>query len=53
MIQDGDYITAGIWVTVVLLIGWFVQRDRQREIEKKGLPSYLKFTEEHILFLEG
>lgn len=34
-------------------ICWFVQRDRQREIEKKGLPSYLKFTEEHILFLEG
>ena len=32
---------------------WFVQRDRQSEIEKKGLPSYLKFTEEHILFLDG
>ena len=28
-------------------------RDRQCEIEKRGLPSYLKFTEEHILFLEG
>lgn len=33
-------------------ICWFVQRDRQREIEKRGLPPYLKFTEEHILFLE-
>lgn len=33
-------------------ICWFVQRDRLREIEEKGLPDYVEFPQEHILFLE-
>lgn len=34
-------------------ICWFVQKDKWPEIEKKGLPDYLKFPVEHILLLEG
>lgn len=31
---------------------WFTDRAGCREIEKKGLPDYLKFSEERIVFLE-
>lgn len=30
---------------------WFVQKDRWQEIEKKGMPDYLRFPEEKVLFL--
>lgn len=33
-------------------ICWFVQKDKWPEMEKRGLPDYLKFAEAHILFLE-
>ncbi|MCI8320432.1 MAG: ATP-binding cassette domain-containing protein [Dorea sp.] len=32
---------------------WFVQKDRWRELEEKGIPDYLKFKEEAILFLDS
>ena len=31
---------------------WFVQRERLQEIEEKGLPDYVEFAQEKILFLE-
>ena len=34
-------------------ICWFVQAEEQKIIEAKGLPDYLKLTEEGILLLEG
>ena len=34
------------------MICWFVQRDQQHLIEKKGLPQYLGLKEEHILLLK-
>lgn len=30
---------------------WFVQKDRWRELDEKGMPDYLRFPEEQILFL--
>ena len=30
---------------------WFVQREKMREIEEKGLPDYLRLEEEKMLFL--
>lgn len=30
---------------------WFVQRERLRELEEKGMPAYLAFDEERLLFL--
>ena len=33
------------------VITWFVQRDRWKELEEKGMPSFLRFREEDILFL--
>ena len=30
---------------------WFVQRERLRELEVKGMPAYLAFDEERLLFL--
>lgn len=32
---------------------WFVQKDRWKELEEKGLPDYLQFREEEILFLNS
>lgn len=32
---------------------WFVQKGRWRELEEKGIPDYLKFREEEILFLNS
>lgn len=32
-------------------ICWFLQRERQQEIEEKGLPDYLAFREEKMMFL--
>ena len=34
------------------VITWFVQRDKWRELDEKGLPSFLKFREDAILFLK-
>lgn len=34
------------------LICWFVQKEKWKELMKKGMPDYLKFTEEQLLFLE-
>ncbi len=34
------------------VITWFVQREGWEELNKKGLPSYLKFKEEEILYLK-
>ena len=31
---------------------WFVQGEEQKVIEKKGVPDYLKLTEDNMLFLE-
>ena len=31
---------------------WFVQREKLEELEKRGLPDYLKLREEKLLFLE-
>ena len=30
---------------------WFVQREKLRELEEKGMPDYLAFDEEKLLFL--
>nr|WP_294493429.1 ATP-binding cassette domain-containing protein [uncultured Mediterraneibacter sp.] len=30
---------------------WFVQREQARELEEKGMPDYLAFNEEKLLFL--
>ena len=40
------YIRAGETVC------WFVQREKMREIEEKGLPDYLYLEEEKMLFLK-
>lgn len=34
------------------IICWFIQRDAQKDIGKKGYPDYLKMTEENMLFLK-
>ncbi len=34
------------------VICWFVQRDRETEVAEKGLPDYLFFNEDKILFLK-
>jgi molybdate transport system ATP-binding protein len=31
---------------------WFVQGEEQRNLEKRGLPDYLKIEEEHVLLLK-
>ena len=31
---------------------WFVQRDREEELAKRGLPDYLAFDEDKMLFLQ-
>lgn len=31
---------------------WFVQRDQEESLEKKGMPDYLAFNEEKLLFLK-
>ena len=33
------------------MICWFVQDDKQKMIDRKGLPDYLRMTEENILLL--
>ncbi|MCI8281795.1 MAG: ATP-binding cassette domain-containing protein [Lachnospiraceae bacterium] len=32
-------------------ICWFLQRERQQEVEEKGIPDYLEFREEKLMFL--
>lgn len=32
-------------------ICWFVQKDRMEELEKKGMPDYLRMDEKELLFL--
>ena len=34
------------------LLCWFVQGEEQKRVEQKGLPDYLKLTEDNILLLE-
>ena len=34
-------------------ISWFVQRDQISEIERKGMPDYLKIREEKIMYLRN
>ena len=34
------------------IISWFVQRNEQNEIEKRGLPDWLRLNEEDILLLK-
>ena len=34
------------------LLCWFVQGEEQREVEERGLPDYLKLTEDAVIFLE-
>lgn len=34
------------------LLCWFVQGEEQKVIDAKGIPDYLKMTEDNILFLE-
>ena len=31
---------------------WFVQGDEQKLLDEKGLPDYLKLTEDAVIFLE-
>lgn len=33
------------------LLCWFVQKEKWQELKEKGIPDYLKFAEEQILFL--
>ena len=34
------------------MICWFVQREKGDELKKKGMPDYLEFKEDKILFLK-
>jgi len=34
------------------LICWFVQGETQRELREKGMPDYLKISEDNLLYLE-
>lgn len=34
------------------LVCWFVQKDKWKEISERGLPDYLRFPEEKLLFLK-
>ena len=43
--EQNYYIKAGTTVC------WFVQRGQAEELEKKGMPDYLAFDEEKLLFL--
>ena len=44
--EKNYYINAGKTVC------WFVQREKVRELEKRGMPDYLAFDEEKLLFLK-
>ena len=44
--EKNYYINAGKTVC------WFVQREKVRELEERGMPDYLAFDEEKLLFLK-
>ena len=44
--EKNYYIKAGKTVC------WFVQREKVRELEERGMPDYLAFDEEKLLFLK-
>ncbi len=39
------------YIKAKVTVCWFVQRERMRELEEKGLPDYLAFDEKQLLFL--
>lgn len=46
--EKNYYIKTGSGATVC----WFVQREQERLLEEKGMPSFLAFKEDKILFLK-
>ena len=46
--EKNYYIKTGSGTTVC----WFVQREQERLLEEKGMPSFLAFKEDKILFLK-
>ena len=46
--EKNYYIKTGSGATVC----WFVQREQERLLEEKGMPSFLTFREDKILFLK-
>ena len=39
------------YIKTKVTVCWFVQRERMQELEEKGMPDYLAFDEEKLLFL--
>lgn len=39
------------YIKTKVTVCWFVQRERMQELEEKGMPDYLAFDDEKLLFL--
>lgn len=49
--SSGENMTGDDSADEETVICWFVQRDREAELAERGLPDYLAFDEDKILFL--